>query len=72
MHTLEYDDWVINHNGDFSGFVEIKHMQHDFVLGSMKVPFAILECLVAEKVRRNKIEKIEQMSAVELLEGNEK
>jgi len=72
MHTFEHGNWVVNHNGDFSGFVEIKHMQHEFVLGSMKVPFAVLECLVAEKIRAEKIAELEQMSAVELLGGKPK
>lgn len=69
MHTFEKGDWVILHNGDFSGFVEIKHMQHDHVLGSMKVPFAVLEALVAEKVRQDRIAELEQAAPSELLGG---
>lgn len=64
MHNLEINGWNINVNGDFSGDVVIDHPDE---LRRISIPFAILEGIVAEKVRRERIAAIEQMPPTDLL-----
>ena len=64
MHTLTCDPFAINYNGDFSGDVIIRHRQTG---GSFTVPYSVLEELVAEKVRQDRIATLEQATTEELL-----
>lgn len=65
MHTMEFvGGWVVNHNGDFSGDVELRAPGHP--TGVTKVPFMVLQAVVAEKIRLERIAALEQASDAEL------
>jgi hypothetical protein len=76
MHTtvieVEGVEWRVHHNGDYSGEVAVVgpseamgitlyHFDHK---ASARVPFAVIERLVAENVRQKLIELIEQNDAL--------
>ena len=66
MHTMEEQGWRITYNGDFSGEIRFASPQGD----KSRLPFTVLEAVVAEKVRGERIERLEQASAQELLSHN--
>ena len=63
-HNLTIQGHTANFNGDFSGEVIIWLPQGR---GSFAVPFVVLETIVAEKVRRQRISALEDASPSELL-----
>lgn len=71
MHTLHVDGgYLVVHNGDFSGDVMIrtpKGSAHHEEGAEHWIPFHVLEAVVAEKIRADKIAVLEQAEAGELL-----
>jgi hypothetical protein len=66
MHTMEFvGGWIAHHNGDFSGDVEL-HSPGTPTQVTV-VPFLIIQQIVAEKVRRDRIAKLEEAGPAELL-----
>ena len=65
MHTMEVNGWVVHFNGDFSGDIELRAPGHP--TGVTQVPFVVLEEVVAEKVRRERISSLEDMHPKDLL-----
>jgi hypothetical protein len=65
MHMMEINGWTVHHNGDFSGHVEI--VRPDKSLAS-SVPFEVLEAVVAEKIRRERIAALEEAPASFILD----
>lgn len=66
MHTTNLPcGWTANHNGDFSGEVFLRPQggQDDVV-----IPFDVLAALVAEKIRRDRIAALENMTTGQLLD----
>jgi hypothetical protein len=64
MHTLHVDGgYLVHHNGDFSGTVEIFSPS----TATMYVPFHVLAAIVAEKIRADRIETLEQADTDDLL-----
>jgi hypothetical protein len=55
------------HHGDFSGEVRFEAYTPENKLVEVRVPFADLQSLVAEKVRRERIEKLEAADDLDLL-----
>lgn len=64
MHNMQIKGWNINYNGDFSG--EVSFRQPGAYI-PYEVPFVIIEQIVAEKVRAERIEKLEEATTEELL-----
>ncbi len=64
MRTLNTDSYTVNYNGDFSGDVILRHKESG---SSFTIPFNVLEELVAEKVRADRIGALEEATAEELL-----
>jgi hypothetical protein len=66
MHMMEFlGGWIVNHNGDFSGDVELRSPWNPTQV--TVVPFGILRAVVAEKVRRDRIAALEQASDEDLI-----
>ena len=65
MHSLESNGWIAHFNGDFSGDVELRAPGTPTQVTS--VPFTVLQEIVAEKVRRDRIAALEEASPDELL-----
>lgn len=64
MHHLPIDlGWSANHNGDFSGDVSINRPDGS----SFSVPYFVLEAIVAQKVRSDRINNLEQAEPRDLL-----
>lgn len=61
-HTSTIGKTTFIHNGDFEGEVEVRNGDQSMVL-----PFADIKGIVAEFVRNQRIEKLEQASVEELL-----
>jgi hypothetical protein len=59
MHTLEREGWVLHFNGDFSGDVELRSPGTPTQV--TVVPFTVLQAIVAEKVRLDRIADLEEM-----------
>lgn len=77
MHTFDADDDIsFHHNGDFSGDVTISlptqaaatELWNDGHT-TIKVPYAALEALVAERYRRAMVGALEEASAKNVLSG---
>ena len=69
MHTMEMKSGVrFHHNGDFSGEVYIvaPNVDNDEI-GEVKVDFKDIKAFVAEYIRNQMIEKIEQAKPDEIL-----
>lgn len=64
MHNLKIGVWSINYNGDFSGSV---FFRKDGVGNWAGIPFTVIEQLVAEKVRAERIAHLEMADTKELL-----
>lgn len=58
---------TVLHNGDFSG--EIVLLSHEEGRADVTLPFRLIEKIVAEKIRRDKIRKLEDASAEDILSG---
>lgn len=66
MHTMEFmGGWVVQHNGDFSGTVELRAPGSPTLV--LEVPYLVLQAVVAEKVRRDRIAKLEDAKDEDLL-----
>lgn len=66
MHNIEFfGGWSANFNGDFSGDVELRSPGTPTQV--MVVPYGILQAIVAEKVRRDRIAAIENAKDEDLL-----
>lgn len=66
MHHLDIGNgWSAIHNGDFSGDIQLLSPNG----GQFVAPYSLLEAVVGAKVRMDRISKIEQMSAKEIIEG---
>lgn len=64
MHSMTLEDgWLAHFNGDFSGMIEF--VRRDGV--AVFLPFSIIEAVVAEKLRRDRIAQLEEASPKELL-----
>ena len=62
-HTIKGNMFTTFHfNGDFSGDVEIVRFEGTSQEEKMRVPMSALEVLFAEKIRRKRIERLEQMT----------
>ena len=73
MHTLKVPgpsgsdgNWIINHNGDFSGVIIIRDYTCE-ARPEIHVPYHVLEAIVAKKIRQEAIEAIEGMDDHDLL-----
>ena len=64
MHTMQIRYWLAHHDGDFSGDVILSEPASK---RQLTVPFAVLAEIVAEAVRRHRIEELEQSDASTLL-----
>lgn len=64
MHTLMIGCYAIQHNGDFSGSVILRNKETG---RSSTIAFSVLEELVAEKLRADRIARLEQATTEELL-----
>jgi hypothetical protein len=65
MHHLGIDlGWYANHNGDFSGDIEIGNSASG---EKITVPFFVLAAIVAEKVRQDRISALEDAKPDDLL-----
>lgn len=63
-HSISfYSGWTVNFNGDFSGDVEF--VAKDGTRHA--IPFHAVEAVVAEKVKRDRIAKLEDMDPRDLL-----
>lgn len=80
MHSTDIGDVTFHHNGDFSGDVKIDVSAYNVVLVQtsmpgvpgvfeIEIPFDALKGLVAEYVRGQLIEELEQDSADDVLMG---
>lgn len=65
MHSMEMEGWVAHFNGDFSGNVELRSPGTPTHVTD--VPFVVLQAIVAEKVRRERISALEQAPDQDLL-----
>lgn len=65
MHTTDIGAYKFIHNGDFSGDVHIQQVKHPE--RQLRIPFYTLKQFVADYVRANRIEVIEQASDDEIL-----
>lgn len=73
MHTTKVGDTTFIHNGGFEGEVTIsREMAGGTTPVEMVVPFAALIGLVAEAVRREKIQNLQDMSDMAVLFGGDK
>ena len=62
MHTLRGNEFTVFHfNGDFSGDLIIVRQGVDNP-GEMRVPMSALDALIAERIRRKRVEKLERMT----------
>lgn len=77
MHTTEVDGGItFVHNGDYSGDVRVKipaetalvELHHGSDRIEVRIPFAAMEELVAEKYRSLMIEHLEQAEIAEIME----
>lgn len=102
LRGIEDGPWIVHHNGDYSGDVEIQintyhpaikykervdfinnkyqresmqELIHDPLTDQypdfyqVKIPFKVLEQIVANKVRMDAIEKIDEMTSEEILKA---
>jgi hydroxymethylglutaryl-CoA reductase len=72
MHTtVLHDSWIAIHNGDFSGNVTLRKFDElcEKVIAEIEVPVTVIEELVAEKIRGERIAELEQATTAELLRG---
>lgn len=74
MHTTRLKDgWFAIHNGDYSGDVIIRHQDSTFTLATfdteITIPFSVLEEIVANKVRDEFINRVENAEPSEILLG---
>lgn len=71
MHTLNVDGgYLVVHNGDFSGDLMIRSprgCQHHEEGAEHWMPFHVLQAVVAEKMRADRISALEEASTEELL-----
>jgi hypothetical protein len=68
MHTQRFGEFIVHHNGDFSGDVEI--YRTDKTPEPMlvaKLPFWLLKYIVAKKVRLDRIAALENANTDKLL-----
>ena len=63
MHHLDIGRWYANFNGDFSGDIEIGGREGQ----KYSIPFYVLAKIVAEKIRREQIAKMENATLEQLL-----
>ncbi len=64
MHSMKIGEWNIHYNGDFSGDI---HFDRRDGKEKIRIPFSVVEALVAEKVRAERIAQLEDASTEELL-----
>lgn len=64
MHSMTFGEFYISFNGDFSGDVEISARTSE---GLISLPYWLLEEIVAEKVRRERISALEAMTRSDLI-----
>jgi hypothetical protein len=57
------------HNENFSGDVTIIRFAGTSEEEKMELPIVVLEVLFAEKIRRTKIERLEQATSIEIIEA---
>lgn len=72
MHTFQTKEapyWIVNHNGDFSGDVILTFFKRsdEDRMKEITVPFELLKQLVAEYVRTQRINALENADAADLL-----
>lgn len=66
MHTMElFGGWRVHHNGDFSGDVEITAPGTPTQV--MVVPMLVLQCVVAEQLRRERIAALEDAGPLDII-----
>lgn len=65
-HTIEFlGGWSVNFNGDFSGDVEFRSPGTPTQVSV--IPYRIVQAVVAEKVRRDRISALEDAKDEDLL-----
>ena len=72
MHSMKCPDgFTCLHNGDFSdNVILVEENGNGETLGQYTVPFSVLMAVVAEAVRRNRIDDIEQAADATILFGS--
>lgn len=65
MHTLKTETgWTAHFNGDFSGDVRLSNEKKSV---DVTLPFEVLEALVVEYIRHERIARLEQATPCEIL-----
>jgi hypothetical protein len=79
MHSMKIGNYTANFNGDFSGDIIVFQGDGPGFVGTKKVaeiPFMVMLALVGEKLRRERINELEQMEPMDvvykLLDGDSK
>jgi hypothetical protein len=70
MHYLKLGNYGLNFNSDFSGEIIVKLENGEGFVGVREVarlPFFVMAEIVAEKIRRERIAKLEDAKAEEIL-----
>ena len=70
MHHMKVGNYDINFNGDFSGDIIVNQTNGTGFLGTREVariPFMVMLAVVGEKLRRERIEKLEQLDPMDVV-----
>lgn len=70
MHFMKLGNYGINFNSDFSGYIVVKEENGEGFVGvreAARIPFFVMAEIVAEKIRRDRIAKLENAKAEEIL-----
>lgn len=72
MHTMKIGNYTVNFNGDFSGDILVHQKDGKGFIGEQKVaeiPFLVMLAVVGEKIRREKISKLEDADPMDIVYG---
>lgn len=63
MHSFDFGEYTIHHNGDFSGDVIVDRNDETVA----KVPFVVMLAAVGEKVKQDRIAKLENTDRCDII-----
>lgn len=63
MHSFDFGEYTIHHNGDFSGEVIVDHNEQTIA----KLPFVVMLAVVGQKVKQDRIAKLENTEPCDII-----
>lgn len=63
MHSFDFGEYTVHHNGDFSGDVIVDHKDQTIA----KLPFTVMLAVVGAKVKQDRISKLENTDPLDII-----